>query len=100
MNRKDRRAERSARGRLKALQGGRQLAPDTPAQRLGADLFAFLGDYLKKHGGLDQTDVVKVLMQLSVNIALDHAASREGLIQAIGDTWDEEEQARAERRKY
>lgn len=101
MNRKDRRAERSARGRLKALEGGKQLPPDTPPQRLAADLKAFLADYVKKHGGLDSGNVMKVVLQVGASLSMDHGAPRNEFVEAMGLLWDEEEKARAERRpKY
>lgn len=101
MNRKDRRTERSARGRLKALEGGKQLPPDTPAQRLGIDLKAFLADYIKKHGGIDSGNVMKVVLQVGTSMAMDHGAPRNEFVDAAGLLWDEEEKARAERRpKY
>jgi len=99
MNRKDRRVERSAKGRLKALKGGKKLPPDTPAQRFGTDLKAFIADYLKKHGGLDSGNTMKVVLQLGVSLSMDHGAPREEFVAAMGLLYDEEEQARAERRK-
>jgi hypothetical protein len=99
-NRKERRAQRSARGQLKALKGGKPVPPSTPAQRLGEDLLAFLDDYTKRKSGLEAMDVTKVVMQVSASMAQDFGAQREEFLHACGHVFDEEEKARAERRKY
>lgn len=99
-NRRERRAGRSARGRLKAIEGGKKVAPNTPAQRLGEDLLAFLGDYLKKHGGLDRNNVMKVLLQLAISIAIDHDVDCEEFTVSAKLAYEEEEQERARRREF
>lgn len=80
--RRERRAMRSARGKMKLIEGGKEVAEDTPAQRFGEDLEAHIADYLKKHSGLDKLNVTKVVMQLSAKMAIDHSASEEEYVNA------------------
>jgi len=94
LNRRQRRAERSGRGQLKAIEGGKPSAPDTPAQRLGVALEAFMKQYLQGHGGIDAMNATKVVMQYAAHMALDFNAEREEYLLACGAVFDEEQAAR------
>ena len=77
------------RGFLRSVQGGKEAAPDTPAQRLGLAVQNFLHDYLKKHGGIDAMNASKVLLQLASKIAVDHGATAEEFGAAAKSTFEE-----------
>lgn len=92
-NRRARRAQQSARGKLTPLKGGKPTTPDTPSQRFGIALEQFVEQYLKSHSGLDAMNVTKVIMQYSVKMAIDHGADREQYLMASGSVFDEEKEA-------
>jgi len=81
---------RSPTWRLKAIQGGKAVPPDTPEQRFAEDLVAYTGHYLKRHSGITALEVTKVFMQISASMALDYGAQREDYLRACGHVFDEE----------
>lgn len=93
-NRRQRRVSRSARGKLRALEGGKLPVPDTPAQRFGDDLKAHIAHYLKTHSGLDAMNVIKVLLQVGSGFAMDNGADRDQYAAAAAHVFGEEEEAR------
>lgn len=96
-NRRERRARRSARGQLKAIQGGRPTPEQTPAQRFGQELETFVAHYLRTHSGLDRLNVTKVVMQYAASMAIDHGANLQEYLHASEHVFNEEINARSAR---